>query len=209
MHFYSYHHNIMQFYMQSLSLCNNLNIYTHSTTDHVYAVPDDIELKQKVNTTRSAPLNNERSHRQEYKEEVEIRYEKPVLTSNLKTTVKNTNTKKPLVPPTYGTGTSHKTRSNQTDDERIYRPMVPSKTYKGTQDILAYQDLAFETRETEGGVQVNNSEGQYEVVARKEEINAYEPLSFGVSGCEEGVYQPLTFQGVESSIYQLPQTTPT
>ncbi len=179
----------------------------HSTTDPVYAVPDDIELKQKVNTTRSTPQNNERSHRQEYKEEVE-RYEKPVLSSNLKITA-NTKTKKPLVPPTYGTGTSHKTRSNQTDDERIYQPLVPPKTYKGPQETSAYQNLAFETKEPEGGVQVNNSEGQYEIVARKEEMNAYEPLSFRGSGCEEGAYQPLTFQGVESSIYQQPQTTST
>ncbi len=147
----------------------------------MYAVPDDIELNQKVNTTKSAPQNNERSHRQEYGEEVE-RYEKP---SNLKITA-NTKTKKPLVPPTYGTGTSHKTQSNQTDDERIYQPLVPPKTYKKP------QDLAFETREPEGRVQVNNSEGQYEVVARKEEVNAYEPLSFGGSGCEEGAYVPAT-----------------
>ncbi len=165
-------------------------------------MPDDIELKQKVNITRSALQNNERSHRQEYKEEVEIRYEKPVLTSNVDTTT-STRAKNVLTPPNH---TSHTTSSG---DERIYQPLVPPKTYKGPQETSAYQDLAFETREPEGGVQVNNSEGQYEVVARKEEVNAYEPLSFGGSGCEEGAYQPLTFQRVESSIYQQPQTTPT
>ncbi len=109
----------------------------------MYEVPDVIELKQKVNTTRSAPLNNERSDRQEYKEEVEIRYEKPVLTSNVDTTT-STRAKKVLTPPNH---TSHTTPSG---DERIYQPLVPPKTYKGPQETSAYQDLAFETREPEG-----------------------------------------------------------
>ncbi len=51
----------------------HIHLYTHAhaalRTDPVYAACACVytELKQKVNTTRSAPLNNERSHRQEYK----------------------------------------------------------------------------------------------------------------------------------------------
>ncbi len=135
--------------MDSFISLNGQTIYncTHSTADPVYAVPGDIELKQKVNITRSAPQNNERSHRQEYKEEVEIQNEKPVLTSNGEITTKSRTTE-PLVLTTH---TSYNIPSNQTDDERIYQPLVPPKTYKGPHNTSAYQDLAFETREPEGG----------------------------------------------------------
>ncbi len=185
-----------------------ITVYTHSTADPVYAVPDDIalELKQKVSTTRSPPQNNERSHRQETKEKVEIQYEKPVLASNGEITTKSRTTE-PLILTTH---TSYNIPSEQMGDERIYQPLVPPKTYKGPQDTSAYQDLAFETREPEGGTPVNNSEGQYEVnIVLKKEMNACKLLSFGGSGCEEGGYQPLTFQGEESSIYQQLQTTRT
>ncbi len=178
--------------------------YTCSTGDSVYDIPDDLELKQVNRQSRSAPQTNERpSHRHEYKEDVEIRYEKPVLASNVEATT-NTRTNKQQTPPSH---TSHKPLSNQTGEERIYQPLVPAKTYKGPQETSAYQDLAFETREPEGGV-ANNSDSQYDVVEQKEGVNAYEPLSFGGDGSKEGPYQPLTFCGEESSIYEHPQNTP-
>ncbi len=187
-----------QFYFISLKLMAKqfITVYTHSTADPVYAVPDDIasELKQKVSTTRSPPQNNERSHRQETK--IEIQYEKPVLASNGEITTKSRTTE-PLILTTH---TSYNIPSEQMGDERIYQPLVPPKTYKGPQETSAYQDLAFETREPEGRV-VNNSEGQYKVnIVLKKEMNACKPLSFGGGGCEEGAYQPLIFQGEESSI---------
>ncbi len=55
--------------------------------------------------------------------------------------------------------------------------MIPPKTYKGPQETSTYQDLVFETTESEGGV-VNNSEGQYDVVEQIEEVNTYEPILF-------------------------------
>ncbi len=174
-----------------------------STTDPVYDAPDDLELKQVNKPSNSPPHTNERpSHRQKHKEEVDIRYEKSVLASNVETKT-NTRTNKQQTSPSH---TSHKLPSNQTGEERIYQPLVPVKTYKGPQETSAYQDLAFETREPEGGV-VNNSDGQYDVVKQKG-ANAYEPLSFGRGGSKEGQYQPLTFRGEESNIYQHPQNTP-
>ena len=56
---------------------------------------------------------------------------------------------------------------------------------------------------------VNNSDSQYDVVEQREGVNAYESLSFGGGGSEEGSYQPLTFRGEELSIYEHPQTIST
>ncbi len=87
---------------------------THSTADPVYEVPDDIELKQKVNTMRSAPQNNERSDRQEIEEEIN---EKPVLASNGEITTKSRTTE-PLILTTH---TSNNIPSEQMGDERQQR----------------------------------------------------------------------------------------
>ncbi len=43
----------------------------------MYEIPEDIELKEKDSTLRSGAQSNDTSHRHVYKEDVEIRYEKP------------------------------------------------------------------------------------------------------------------------------------
>ncbi len=98
------------------SICFDVHKCAHSTTDPVYEVPDDIliELKQKVNTMRSAPQNNERSDRQEIEEEID---EKPVLASNREITTKSRTTE-PLVLTIH---TSNNIPSEQMGDERQQR----------------------------------------------------------------------------------------
>ena len=181
---------------------------THcSTADPVYDVPEDIELKEKGSSTlKSAPQNNDTSHRHVYKEEVEIRYEKPVLASSGGTaTNKKQREKKPMMliatPPI--------TQPGQQSSEKIYQPLIPPKTYK-EQEVSAYQDLAFETRDAGTDV-ANNSEGQYEPIRKNDEEDQYEFLPFGGDGAsqEEGAYQPLSFQREDDNTYETIQTITT
>ncbi|XP_064392934.1 uncharacterized protein LOC135340513 [Halichondria panicea] len=175
-----------------------------STADPVYDVPEDIELKEKGSTLKSGPQNNDTSHRHvQYKEEVNVRYEKPVLASSGGIAMnKKQREKKPMMliatPPI--------TQPGQQSGEKIYQPLIPPKTYK-EQEVSAYQDLAFETRDV-GTDMANNSEGQYEPIRKNDKDNQYEPLSFGGGGTsQEGAYQPLSFQTEDDNTYETIQTT--
>ncbi len=100
------------------------------------------------------------------------------------------------------------TQPSQQSSEKIYQPLIPPKTYK-EQEVSAYQDLAFATRDAGTNV-ANNSEGQYEPIRKNDEDNQYEPLSFGGGGAsQEGAYQPLSFQGEDDNTYETIQTTST
>ncbi len=107
----------------------------------MYEVPEDIELKEKGNTLKSVAQSNDTSHRHVYKEEVEIRYEKPVLASSGGTATNNEKTTMMLVATD-----NHTQPPSQQSSEKIYQPLIPSKTYK-EQEVSAYQDLAFETKD--------------------------------------------------------------
>ncbi len=114
-----------------------------STADPVYDVPEDIELKEKGSTLRSGPQSNDTSRRHVYKEEVEIRYEKPVLASSGGTaTNKKQKEEKPMMliatPPSL-----HRQQSS----EKIYQPLIlprptknkksqPTKTWPLRQETL-------------------------------------------------------------------------
>ncbi len=112
--------------------------------------------------------------------------------------------KKPMMP----IATPPITQPGQQSSEKIYQPLIPPKTYK-EQEVSAYQDLAFETRDAGTDV-ANNSEGQYEPIRKNDEDNQYEPLSFGGGGAsQEGAYQPLSFQGEDDNTYETIQTTTT
>ncbi len=166
----------------------------------MYKVSEGIELKEKDSTLKSGAQSTATSHRHVYKEEVEIKYEKPVLASNGETAKQKE--KKPMMP----IATDNLTQPpSQQSSEKIYQPLIPPKTYK-KQEVSAYQDLAFETRDTETNV-ADNSEGQYEPIKKNDEDNQYEPirkndednqyepLEFGGGGAsQEGAYQPLSFQ---------------
>ncbi len=158
-----------------------------STADPVYDVPEDIELKEKGSTLKSGPQSNNTSHRHvQYKEEVDIRYEN-----------KKQREKKPMMP----IATPPITQPGQQSSEKIYQPLIPPKTYK-EQEVSAYQDLAFETRDAGTDV-ANNSGGQYEPIRKNDEDNQYEPLSFGGGGAsQEGAYQPLSFQTKDANTYE-------
>ncbi len=162
----------------------------------MYDVPEDIELKEKGSSTlKSAPQNNDTSHRHVYKEEVEIRYEKPVLASSGgSATNKKQREKKPMMP----IATPPITQPGQQSSEKIYQPLIPPKTYK-EQEVSAYQNLAFETRDAGTDV-ANHSEGQYEPKTYKEqqEVSAYQDLAFetkdagtDVANNSEGQYEPI------------------
>ena len=173
-----------------------------STADPVYDVPEDIELKEKGSSTlRSGPQNNDTSHRHVYKEEVEIRYEKPVLASSGGTA---TNKKQREKKPMMLIASPSITQPGQQSSEKIYQPLIPPKTYKEQQEVSAYQDLAFETKDAGTDV-ANSSEGQYEPIRKNDEDNQYEPLSFGGGGA----YQPLSFQRDDDNTYETIQTTTT
>ncbi len=190
-----------------VSMHNIVIACTHcSTADPVYDVPEDIELKEKGSTLRSGPQNNDTSHRHVYKEEVEIRYEKPVLASSGGTA---TNKKQKEEKPMMLIASPSITQPGQQSSEKIYQPLIPPKTYK-EQEVSAYQDLAFETRDAGTDV-ANNSEGQYEPIRKNDEDDQYEPLSFGGGGAsqEEGAYQPLSFQREDDNTYETIQTTTT
>ncbi|XP_064392937.1 phosphatidylinositol phosphatase PTPRQ-like isoform X2 [Halichondria panicea] len=177
------------------------------SADPVYDVPEDIELKEKGSSTlRSGPQNNDTSRRHVYKEEVEIRYEKPVLASSGGTA---TNKKQKEEKPMMLIASPSITQPGQQSSEKIYQPLIPPKTYK-EQEVSAYQDLAFETRDAGTDV-ANNSEGQYEPIRKNDEDDQYEPLSFGGGGTsqEEGAYQPLSFQREDDNTYETIQTTTT
>ncbi len=179
---------------------NNYDSTLYSTADPVYDVPEGIELKEKDSTLRSGAQSNDRLHRHESKEEVEIRYEKPVLASS-GGTAKPKN-KKPMMP----IATDNHTQPSQQSSEKIYQPLIPPKTYK-KQEVSAYQDLAFGTRGIRTDV-ADNSEGQYEPIRKNDEDNHYEPLEFGGGGAsQEGAYQPLTFQREDANTYETIQTT--
>ncbi len=170
----------------------------------MYDVPEGIELKEKDSTLKSGAQSNDRSHRHESKDEVEIRYEKPVLASSGETA---TNTKpkekKPMMPIATD---NHTQPPSQQSSEKIYQPLIPSKTYK-KQEVSAYQDLAFGTRDAGTDV-ADNSEGQYEPIRKNDEDNQYEPLEFGGGGTsQEGAYQPLSFQREDANTYETIQTT--
>ncbi len=163
----------------------------------MYEIPGDIELKEKGSTLRSDPQSNDTSRRHVYKEEVDIRYEKPVLASRGIAMNKKQREKKPMMliatPPI--------TQPSQQSSEKIYQPLIPPKTYK-EQEVSAYQDLAFATKDAGTDV-ANNSEGQYEPIRKKDEDNQYEPLPFGGGGAsQEGVYQPLSFQREDDNTYE-------
>ena len=165
----------------------------------MYEVPEDIELKEKDSTLRSGAQSNDTSHRHVYKEDVEIRYEKPVLALSGGTAM-NTKPKKkkPMMPIAMD---NHTQPPSQQSSEKIYQPLIPPKTYK-KQEVSAYQDLAFETRDTETNV-ADNSEGQYEPIRKNDEDNQYEPLEFGGGGAsQEGAYQPLSFQREDTNTYE-------
>ncbi len=58
----------------------------------------NIELREKDSTLRSGAQSNDTSHRHVYKEDVEIRYEKPVLASSGGTAMNNKQKeKKPMM----------------------------------------------------------------------------------------------------------------
>ncbi|XP_064392927.1 uncharacterized protein LOC135340507 isoform X2 [Halichondria panicea] len=155
-----------------------------STVDPVYDVPEDIELKEK-----GSPQSNNTSHRHvQYKEEVDIRYENSAN--------KKQREKKPMMP----IATPPITQPGQQNSEKIYQPLIPPKTYK-KQEVSAYQDLAFATRDAGTDV-ANNSEGQYEPIRNNDEDNQYELLSFGGGGTsQEGAYQ-LSFQREDDNTYE-------
>ncbi len=92
------------------------------------------------------------------------------------------------------------TQPGQQNSEKIYQPLIPPKTYK-KQEVSAYQDLAFATRDA-GTDMANNSEGQYEPIRNNDEDNQYELLSFGGGGTsQEGAYQ-LSFQREDANTYE-------
>ncbi len=125
-----------------------------STADPVYDVPEDIELKEKGSTLKSGPQSNNTSHRHvQYKEEVGIRYEKSAN--------KKQREKKPMMP----IATPPITQPGQQSSEKIYQPLIPPKTYK-EQEVSAYQDLAFATRDAGTDV-AYNSGGQYEPIRKR------------------------------------------
>ncbi len=171
----------------------------------MYDVPEGIELKEKSSTLKSAPQNNDTSHRHVYKEEVDVRYEKPMLALRGIAMNKKQREKKPMMliatPPI--------TQPGQQSNEKIYHPLIPPKTYK-EQEVSAYQDLAFETRDAGTDV-ANNSEGQYEPIRKNDEEDQYEFLPFGGDGAsqEEGAYQPLSFQREDDNTYETIQTITT
>ncbi len=172
----------------------------------MYDVPEGIELKENSNTLKSGAQSNDRSHRHESKEEVDVRYEKPVLASSGGTA---TNTKpkkkKPMMPIAMD---NHTQPPSQQSSEKIYQPLIPSKTYK-KQEVSAYQDLDFDTKHAGTNV-ADNSEGQYEPIRKNDEDNHYEPLEFGGGGAsQEGAYQPLSFQREVANTYETIQTTTT
>ena len=142
-------------------------------------------------------------YKPDYKEEVEIRYERPVMQSNAESAAgtKAAEKKKPMIPQKSCEYQKQCTQQTQQDTERIYQPLVPPKTYKKPAVSSAYQDLTFETREPRS--EADGSEGQYETVRRPEETNQYEPLTFGVSTDPQtdGGYQTLTKRD-EGSHYQ-------
>ncbi len=141
----------------------------------MYEVPEDIELKEKDNTLRSGAQSNDRSHRHMYKEDVD---EKPVLALSGGTAMSTKpKEKKPMMPIAID---NHTQPPSQQSSEKIYQPLIPSKTYK-EQEVSAYQDLAFETKDT-GTDMADNSEGQYEPIKKNDEDNHYEPLEFGGGG---------------------------
>ncbi len=172
----------------------------------MYDIPDGIELQEKDITLRSGAQSNDTSHRHVYKEDVEIRYEKPVLASSGRTATNNKQKeKKPMMPIAMD---NHTQPPSQQSSEKIYQPLIPPKTYK-EQEVSAYQDLAFETRDTETNV-ADNSEGQYEPIRKNDEDNQYEPLEFGGGGAsQEGAYQPLSFQREDTNTYETIQTIQT
>ncbi len=171
----------------------------------MYDVPEDIELKEKGSTLRSGPQSNDTSRRHVYKEEVDIRYEKPVLASSEGTA---TNKKQKEEKPMMLIATPPNTPPSQQSSEKIYQPLISPKTYK-EQEVSAYQDLAFETRDA-GTDMANNSEGQYESIRKNDKDDQYEPLSFGGGGAsQEGAYQPLSFQREDDNTYETIQTTTT
>ncbi len=102
----------------------------------MYEVSEDIELKEKNNTLRSGAQSNDTLHRHMYKEDVEIRYEKPVLASSGGTA--KPKKKKPMMPIAMD---NHTQPPSQQSSEKIYQPLIPPKTYK-EQEVSAYQDLA-------------------------------------------------------------------
>ena len=162
----------------------------------MYDVPEGIELKEKDNTLKSGAQSNDRSHRHVYKEEVEVRYEKPVPASSGGTT---TNTKpkqkKPMMPIAKDNHTQPPSKQSR---EKIHQPMIPSKTYK-KQEVL--------TRDAGRGV-AKNSKGHCEPIRKNDEDNQYEPLEFGGGGAsQEGAYQPLSFQREDANTYETIQTT--
>ena len=173
----------------------------------MYDVPEDIELKEKSSTLKSRKQSNDTSHRHmQYKEEVDIRYEKPVLASSGGTAMeKKQREEKPMMP----IATPPITQPSQQSSEKIYQPLIPPKTYK-EQEVSAYQDLAFETKDA-GTDMANNSEGQYEPIRKNDEEDQYEFLPFGGGGAsqEEGAYQPLSFQREDDNTYATIQTTTT
>ena len=123
-------------------MAHTICTHTCSTNpDPVYAVPHHLELEERSMNTPQ----NERSHRRpEHKEEVEIQYNKPVLSSKVPESTTNARTKKPLFPPNH---TSHKTPSNQMKDEKPYQPLIPLKRCMlRSHDTKHYEDLDTETR---------------------------------------------------------------
>ncbi len=195
---------------------NDYDSTLYSTADPVYDVPEGIELKEKDSTLRSGAQSNDRSHRHESKEEVEIRYEKPVLIALSGGTAKPKE-KKPMMPIAMD---DHTQPPSQQSSEKIYQPLIPSKTYK-KQEVSAYQDLAFGTRgirtdvadNSEGQyepIRKNDEDNQYEPIKKNDEDNQYEPLEFGGGGAsQEGAYQPLSFQREDTNTYETIQTTTT
>ncbi len=165
---------------------------------------------------KSGAQSNDTSHRHVYKEDVEIRYEKPVLALSGGTAM-NTKPKKkkPMMPIAID---NHNQPPSKQSSEKIYQPLIPSKTCI-EQEVSAYQDLAFETKDA-GTDMADNSEGQYEPIRKNDEDNQYEPikkndednqyepLEFGGGGAsQEGAYQPLSFQREDTNTYETIQTT--
>ncbi len=160
----------------------------------MYDVPEGIELKEKDNTLKSGAQSNDRSHRHVYKEEVEVRYEKPVLALSGGTAMNTKPKKKPMMP----IATDNHTPPSQQSSEKIHQPMIPSKTYKK-------QEVS--TRDAGRGV-AKNSKGHCEPIRKNDEDIHYEPLEFGGCGAsQEGAYQPLSFQREDANTYETIQTT--
>ena len=149
-------------------------------------------------------------YKPDYKEEVEIRYKRPATKSNATSAAgtKAGEKKKPMIPQKTCEYQNEGTQHNQQATERIYQPLIPPKTYKKPAVSSAYQDLTFGTREQRS--EADSSEGQYETVRRPEEVNQYEPLTFGVSTSpqSDGGYQALAKRD-ESSHYQDLHSIPT